>query len=91
MQVHTREFPSDRVSLLTTDSSGFSDINVGKHDFHSLNAELRSRLDSVVAGCCLLKIESYIFRKVERPGTRESIYIASSNPLTEGTKTIGSK
>lgn len=87
MQVHTRELPSDRVSLLTTDSSGFSDINVGKHDFHSLNAELRSRLDSVVAGCCLLKIESYIFRK----GTRESIYIASSNPLTEGTKTIGSK
>lgn len=87
MQVHTRELPSDRVSLLTTDSSGFSDINVGKHDFHSLNAELRSPLDSVVAGCCLLKIESYIFRK----GTRESIYVASSNPLTEGTKTIGSK
>lgn len=85
MQVHTREFPSvspPRVQLMP-DSSGFSDINVGKQGSHSLNAELHSRL-----GCSrmrLLKIESYIFRKVEqRRGTRErEIYFASSNGLRE--------
>lgn len=66
-------------SRLIPDSSGFSDINVGKHDSHSLNAELRSML--VVPGCCLLeRSKACIFRNVERRGTlrRESIFIYRS-------------
>lgn len=66
-------------SRLIPDSSGFSDINVGKHDSHSLNAELRSML--LVPGCCLLeRSKACIFRNVERRGTlrRDSIFIYQS-------------